>query len=134
MSAPELPPIATKKSGLLSNGYIRSYSFHKLQDAYYQKRNSIHSDSSLQRYRFYSNSQGSSASSQASRGRVLSAGTDRLTNRQVAELPKDSLVPCKSPTWCFLIINTSQTGIICPMHVFPFFFELASYPLLQMNR
>lgn len=108
MSAPELPPIVTngKKTGLLVNGFSRSKTFYSnnnaknsnnnvLQDPRFVKRNSVHSDSSLQRYRINTESRTSSSSSQASRGRVLSAGTDRRMHRQVLapELPKDLFVP-----------------------------------------
>lgn len=113
MTAPELPPITSngKKTGLLSNGYLRSYSFHKLPDSYYKKRNSIHSDSSLHRYQINSHSRTSSSSSQKSRGRVLSAGTYGRTNRQVLapELPRDSLVSCECIAQS-LTVFTTKTG------------------------
>ena len=103
MSAPELPPIATngKNAALINNGHLtsRSNTFHNYRfDSEVKKnRKSIHSDSSLQGYRFNSQSRTSSSSSQKSRGRVLSAGTDRLTNGHIVpELQNPTEIPpCK---------------------------------------
>ncbi|XP_045180452.2 uncharacterized protein LOC123539765 [Mercenaria mercenaria] len=92
MSAPELPPIAHvgKTSTLVSNGFIsqRSNTFHKL--TLRTGRKSIHSDSSVQGYRLNSQSRTSSSSSQKSKGRVLSAGTERRSYKQIitADLTK----------------------------------------------
>lgn len=89
MSAPELPPIANtgKNSTLISNGLVlpKSYTFHN-KFSLKQGRKSIHSDSSIHGYRLNSQSRTSSSSSQKSRGRVLSAGTERNKQTITAEL------------------------------------------------
>lgn len=92
MSAPELPPIANtgKNSTLISNGLVlpKSYTFHKF--SLKQGRKSIHSDSSINGYRLNSQqSRTSSSSSQKSRGRVLSAGTERNKQTITADLSKN---------------------------------------------
>ena len=87
MSAPELPPISSngKNSAIINNSNLtsRSNTFHNYRFSN-KTRKVIHSDSSIQGF----TSRASSASSQASRNRVKSAGTDRLlptTNHVVVE-------------------------------------------------
>lgn len=86
MNTTELPPIV-KSSTHLINGFTapRTNTFNKFNFHSKPDRKSVHtnSESSLQGYIVTSNSRTSSSSSQKSRGRVLSAGTDRRTNRQI---------------------------------------------------
>lgn len=76
MSAPELPPISSggKNSAIINNTNLtaRSNTFHNYKFSH-KNRKIIHSDSSLQGV----TSRASSASSQRSRQRVLSAGAER---------------------------------------------------------
>ena len=97
MSAPELPPISSngKNSAIINNSNLtsRSNTFHNYKFSH-KNRKIIHSDSSLQGF----TSRASSASSQASRHRVQSAGTDRLlqtANHVVIEEPIKEKPPSK---------------------------------------
>ena len=97
MSAPELPPISSngKNSAIINNSNLttRSNTFHNYKFSH-KNRKIIHSDSSLQGF----TSRASSASSQTSRQRVKSAGTDRLlptTNHVVVEEPIREKPPSK---------------------------------------
>lgn len=100
MSAPELPPISSngKNSAIINNSNLtsRSNTFHNYKFSH-KNRKIIHSDSSLQGF----TSRASSASSQASRHRVQSAGTDRLlqtANHVVIEEPIKEKPPTQKIT------------------------------------
>lgn len=120
MSAPELPPIANtgKTSALISNGLVlpKSNTFHRLNIR--TGRKSIRSDSSINGYRLNSQSRTSSSSSQKSRGRVLSAGTDRQTSKQLitADLSKNIQQPAVLREESTTMRNGASTGMSqrCP--------------------